>query len=158
MPESALEPLRLAQTECESLRKRLANQEFLQYELESIKEELEKVLETHKILQNVALALEDKNRKLQEQYKTEARERLKLDERRLDLENELESSKMSHEGLDKRFQKLKGKMSESESLEDIVYQLEKDKRKAIEKVEELQEKIQSKNFIKQYYPICSNLS
>lgn len=134
------------QKECERLRHQLGDRENLKYELESIKEELEKVLETHRTLQRVAMALEEKNRTLQDQYKNEAREKLRLDELRLDLENELESRRLSYEGLEKRFTKMKEKMAQNEDLEDMVYSLEKEKRRAQEKADQLQEEIESEHY------------
>ena len=140
---SAPDPIKL-QKECAQLRLQLENQEVLKQDLENIKHELEKVLETHKMLQKVAIALEEKNRTLQDQYKTEAREKMGLEEKCLDLENEIETKKLSYEGLEKRFQKMKEKMAASESLEDMVYTLEKDKRKANDKIQELKDEIESK--------------
>ena len=143
-PNSSLDSLKKLEKECVRLRHQLGDRENLQRELELIKEELEKILETHRTLQKVALALEEKNRTLQEQYKNEAREKMKLDELRLDLENEIESRKLSYEGLEKRFHKMKEKLAASEDLEDMVYSLEKEKRKGHEKIQELQEEIESK--------------
>ncbi|XP_066933437.1 girdin-like [Clytia hemisphaerica] len=139
---SVPDPIKL-QKECNQLRHKLENQEALKKDLENIKQELEKVLETHKMLQKVAIALEEKNRTLLDQYKLEAREKMTLEEKCLDLENEIETKKMSYDGLEKRFQKMKEKMSASESLEDMVYTLEKDKRKANDKVQELKDEIET---------------
>ena len=143
-PTSSLDSLKKLEKECDRLRHQLGDRENLQQELESIKEELEKVLETHRTLQKVAMALEEKNRTLQEQYKNEAREKMRLDEQRLDLENEVESRRLSYEGLEKRFMKIKEKLSTSEELEDMVYSLEKEKRKGHEKIQDLQQDIESK--------------
>ena len=130
------------QKECHELKNKLANQSILETELEAIKGELEKVLETHKTLQEVALALEEKNRNLQQQYKGEVKERMKLDELRLDLENEIEAKAMSFENLERRMLKMKDKMKESEDTEELLYALEKDKKKANEKIKTLEEELQ----------------
>lgn len=131
------------QTECDQLRRKLLGHDNMQMELENVKAELEQALEAHKRLQEVALALEQENRTVHEKYKVQLRERAKLDETKLDLENELETKSINYENLEKRFNKIKEKVNSFENLEDLVYSLEKDKRRNTERIKELEEELES---------------
>ena len=135
------------QSECDELRRRLTEQSDMQAELENLKHELEQTLEAHKCLQEVALALEEENRTVHEKYKVQLRDRAKLDEIKLDLETELESKTINHDNLEKRFAKMKEKMTSYENLEDLVYSLEKDKRRNADRISELEEELSSEYFL-----------
>ena len=133
------------QAECHQLREKLVEKKEMEVELENLKSELEQALESHKRLQEVALALEEENRTVHEKYKMQLRERAKLDEINLDLETELESKTMNYDNLEKRFNKMKEKINSFENLEDLVYTLEKEKKRCTERIVELEEEITSKN-------------
>lgn len=133
--------LQQLQAECDQLRRKLLEQGNMEVELENVKGELEQALEAHKRLQEVALALEQENRTVHEKYKLQMRDRAKLDEIKLDLENELESKTINYENLEKRFNKMKEKINSFENLEDLVYSLEKDKRRNTERIKELEEEL-----------------
>ena len=139
--------LTILEAECENLRNRLTEQNALQKEIEALKEDLEISLDIHQKLQEVALAFEEENRAMQAKYNLQLKEKSKLNSDKIELQNELESKIHSYENLEKRFNKIREKVNASESLEDTIYQLEREKVKREEKIKDLEEIVKGMYFM-----------
>ena len=148
--------LTILEAECENLRNRLTEQNALQKEIEALKEDLEISLDIHKKLQEVALAFEEENRAMQEKYNLQLKEKSKLNSDKIELQNELESKIHGYKNLEKRFNKIREKVNASESLEDTIYQLEREKVKREEKIKDLEEIVKGIHFISFYTLLLSS--
>lgn len=132
------------EAECHSLNQKLIQQNELKEEVEALKEELEKSLEIHKKLQEVALAFEEENRTMTKKYNSQLKEKANLDVMKIELEQEIESKCHNYKNLEKRYNKIKEKVGTFDNLEDKVYSFEKENKRNVEKIKDLEETIAGK--------------